>query len=60
MPSIQGNLFGMDLLISSGDQVESYLSYAAHHVPLVIENKQPCDSIYKIKELLLCSYQEKT
>jgi hypothetical protein len=30
-------LFGMDLLVSSGDHVESYLSYALKHVPLQIE-----------------------
>jgi hypothetical protein len=38
MPSMMHEeLFGMDLLVSSGDHVESYLSYALKHVPLQIE-----------------------
>jgi len=57
MPSLNGDLFGMDMLLSSGDQVESYLSYAAHHVPLVSEINFPCTQVFKIKDMFLCSHQ---
>ena len=36
MPSLyKEDLFGMDMIVSHGDHVESYITYAAARVPLV-------------------------
>ena len=53
-------LFGMDLLVSSGDHVESYLSYALKHVPLQIEEIKDCKQVFRIKDLLLLSDESST
>jgi hypothetical protein len=60
MPSLHEDLFGMDLLISSGDHVESYLSYAVKHVPLQIDEMQDCKQVFRIKDLLLLSHESST
>lgn len=55
MPSHNRDLFGMDFLISSGNHVESYLSYAAHHVPVQIEHVEAARRVFILGERLLVS-----
>ena len=52
----------MDMLVSSGDQVESYLSYAAKHVPFVVEDKNlNSRKVFKInQDLFLSTSKDKT
>ena len=52
----------MDMLVSSGDQVESYLSYAAKHVPFVVEDKNlNSKKVFKInQDLFLSTSKDKT
>jgi hypothetical protein len=50
------DLFGLDFIVSHGDHVESYITYAASRLPLIFEphgSQQQAERIYKLSESLV-------
>lgn len=54
MPSDTQNTFSQDFLLSSGNQVESYLTYAARQIPVSVSSTdRQGTKVYKIDKFIL-------